>query len=1113
MAIRVVLQHDTHYHYNHPVSLSPHIFRLRPAPHTRTPIEAYTMSISPEKHFLNWQQDPFGNFQARVVFPEPTNHLSIKVELITKLEIINPFDFFLDEKAEKYPFTYEPSLRKELTPYLEIEESGPKLSTLIQEVDRQSQNTIDFLVHVNQLVNQQLHYEIRMSPGVQSCEETLMSKRGSCRDYSWLMVQLFRHLGLAARFVSGYSIQLTADEKSLDGPSGVEKDVTDLHAWVEVYVPGAGWIGLDATSGLLATEGHIPLACTPHYKSAAPVVGSIISPEPFDARIEFHNTVHRLQEDPRVSRPYTDVQWQAIYQLGEQVDADLQQQDVRLTMGGEPTFVSIDDMESAEWNTAADGTHKRQLAWDLAERLRETFGSGGFVHHGQGKWYPGEPIPRWAYTIFWRKDGYAIWKNPALLANPNHHNTFSLSDAYQFAKSLADRLRFPESVIHPAYEDIFYMLWEESQVPINVDPLKATLDDPVERRNLAKMLDEGLGNPKGYILPIEWNFHSQSWRTSIWPVRRSHIVLIPGNSPIGLRLPLKTLPDSVDQHESIFRERSMFAELDNLPHPNNYREIASSLAEADTFSSEKVVRTAMCLEIRDGQLYIFFPPLSYAEHYLELMTHIEAVATQLQIPVLIEGYKPPRDYRMEQLSITPDPGVIEVNIHPATSWSEIVDRTLSLYDQARSSRLSTDKFMIDGRHVGTGGGNHITLGSSKPIDSPFLRRPDLLQSMITYWQHHPGLSYLFSSAFVGPTSQAPRVDEAREDRLYEMEIAFSQIPMQDESIPPWLVDRIFRNLLTDMTGNTHRAEFCIDKLYSPDSSSGRLGILELRGFDMPPHKYMSLVQMLLIRALISWFWREPYRHDLVRWGTELHDKFLLSHFCRRDLEEVVADLHRAGYPFELSWLDPYVEFRFPRYGTVHIRDIEMELRMAIEPWHVLGEEMSQTGTARFVDSSLERVEVTLRGLTDKRYILLCNGTRIPLHFTGVHGEYVAGIRYRAWQPPSALHPTIGIDSPLVFDLIDTWNKRSIGGCTYHVSHPGGRAYDTFPVNSYEAESRRINRFRDIGYTPGPIQVNPVQARTTTVVAHHNQSLIVNDIPKAVILPEFPYTLDLRKVHK
>jgi uncharacterized protein (DUF2126 family)/transglutaminase-like putative cysteine protease len=1135
MAIRVAINHKTAYQYDRFVSLSPHIFRLRPAVHSRTHIESYSFKVFPKDHFINWQQDPFGNYQARVVFPEKTRELRIEVEVIANMIVINPFDFFVEEYAEKFPFVYKEQLKGELIPYLEIKEKGPLLSQWLETIDLSPKNINDFLVYLNRKLNQDIKYNIRMEAGVQTCEETLALALGSCRDSAWLLVQIFRSIGLAARFVSGYLVQLAADIKSLDGPSGPENDFTDLHAWTEVYIPGAGWIGLDPTSGLFAGEGHIPLACTPDYVSAAPVVGAS---DPCETVFSFSNTVTRIHEDPRVTKPYTQEQWAAIHATGFKIDEDLQNGDLRMTMGGEPTFVSIDDMESAQWNTAADGQEKRVRAQDLIFRLRTQFGPDGMIHFGQGKWYPGEPLPRWQYGLFWRKDRYPIWKNIRLIANEQTEKKYDWSGAEQFAKELAKHLAVSEDNVSAAYEDVFYFLWTEGKLPVNVDPLKSNLKDSSERRTLSQLLNTGLEKPAGFTLPLKWNYDNSKWQSCKWILNRENLFLIPGNSPIGLRLPLDSLPAVAKDNEPQKVDRSLFEELPVLAnfhetitsryglvyeHPLPAQKISSQQKPADEKGKSKkkeeenkplyevpVIKTALCVEAREGMVYVFLPPMDYLEHYLDMVASIEATAEKLNMPVRIEGYEPPRDYRMERLVVSPDPGVIEVNIHPSSTWKELVQNVDTLYEQAFLSRLGTEKFMLDGRHTGTGGGNHITIGGAKPSDSPLLRRPDLLRSLVTYWQHHPGLSYLFSSAFVGPTSQAPRIDEGRDDKLYEMEIAFSQVPDKG-FIPFYLVDRIFRHLLTDITGNTHRSEFCIDKLYSPDTSSGRLGILEFRAFDMPPHKQMSLLQMLLIRGLIAKFWSQPYKHDLVRWGTELHDKFMLPHYVHQDLQDVVNDLNDAGYPFQMSWFEPFFEFRFPHYGTVKMAGIEMEIRMGIEPWHVLGEEMSSTGTARFVDSSLERVQVKLKGMNDARYVLLCNGNRVPLVETGIREEYVCGIRYRAWQPPSALHPTIGVDTPLVFDIVDTWNSRSIGGCTYYVAHPGGRSYDSFPVNANEAESRRVSRFGDTSHTQDVLRPEPYLATIAHYLEQNRQPFPI-DAPAVETNKSYPYTLDLRRLH-
>ena len=1117
MSIHVAIRHTTRYTFDRRVTLSPHIVRLRPAPHSRTPIVSYSLKVRPDKHFINWQQDPFGNYMARLVFPEATRELLVDVEVIADLTVINPFDFFMEDRCENWPFDYDAAQKKELTPYLETEPPGPLFQAWLASVPRDTMRTIDFLVMLNQRLQQEIAYTVRLEPGVQTPEETLDKALGSCRDTGWLLVQALRHLGLAARFVSGYLVQLAPDEKSLDGPSGPETDFTDLHAWAEVYVPGAGWIGLDPTSGLFASEGHIPLAATPQPSSAAPIEGFT---DKCEVSFEFSNTVTRFREDPRVTLPYSDAQWSAIEALGHQVDEVLLHQDVRLTHGGEPTFVSIDDMDAPEWNTAAHGSHKRERAEVLVRRLKQRLAPGALLHTGQGKWYPGEPLPRWALGLYWRRDGQPIWHNPALLAEADWDYGHTHLDAQRFAETLALHLGLASRYVQPAYEDALAALLQEAELPPNLGPGYGELDDASLRGDLASKLSRGLNTPTGYVLPLAWSITTHDWMSAPWDIRRDRLYLLPGDSPMGLRLPLKSLPWVAEDDREPWVDVDPFAV--QPPLADFHGEIATRYSaltppappartqpqHAPYTVAVEVPRTALSVETRGGCLFVFMPPLATLEQYLALIAAIEATATVLKLPVAIEGYTPPTDSRIEKLLVTPDPGVIEVNIHPAHSWSQLVDTTTLIYEEARLSRLAAEKFMLDGRHAGTGGGNHVTLGGATPADSPFLRRPDLLASLVTYWQHHPALSYLFSGLFIGPTSQAPRVDEGRIERLYELEIAFQQMPAGN--VPqPWLVDRLLRNLLTDLTGNTHRSEFCIDKLYSPDSSSGRLGLLEFRAFEMPPHARMSLAQMLLLRALVARFWRTPYKKPLVRWGTQLQDQWMLPHFLWADLKDVIADLNAAGFPFQLEWYTPFLEFRFPRYGTLQLENIQLELRTAIEPWHVLGEESTSLGTARYVDSSVERLQVKVNGLTDSRYVLACNGRRVPLVPTGQHGEYVAGVRYRAWQPPSALHPTIGIHSPLVFDLIDTWNGRAIGGCTYRVVHPGGRSYERFPVNAMEAESRRHIRFQDGGHTAGSFTPPPWIAPLARFFPGGTPPGPMAP-PTEEIPGEFPHTLDLRR---
>jgi uncharacterized protein (DUF2126 family)/transglutaminase-like putative cysteine protease len=1098
MSVRVSLRHVTTYKYDRPVTLSPQLIRLRPAAHCRTPVSAYSLKVKPAGHFLNWQQDPFGNFLARVVFPKPQTEFEVEVGLNADMTVINPFDFFLEPDAETFPFAYPIGLRESLAPYLEIKEDGGRLRAWVAGIDRTPRSTVAFLMDLNARLQREIRYCIRLESGVQSSEETLRLGSGSCRDSAWLLVQALRHLGIAARFASGYLIQLRPDAHPADGPTGPLNDFTDLHAWAEAFVPGAGWIGLDSTSGLMAGEGHIPLSCSPSPEDAAPISGAVSACEAaFDHAME----VARLAEAPRVTAPIDDAQWLELLELGDRVDKDMTGAGLDLTQGGEPTFVSVDDMDGAEWNTEALGDRKYALAQQLTWRLKERFAPGALIHYGQGKWYPGEPLPRWALTVFWRPDGKPVWRDAALQAKDGASGNYVSGDAEAFGKALAACLDLDAGNLHPAYEDAFYYLWKEGALPADFDAKRTDWKSDAERARLLKLLDAGLDGPAGYVLPLAADSDGAAtrWRSGKWAFRRGRLFLLPGDSPMGFRLPLDSLPWGTVTSEFPV-QISPLADRAALPDftgqgadrkPRSGQAGAGDGRMPQAVPDGSTVRTALCVEARGGCLFVFLPPLPHLESFLALIHAVEAAAARTGLSVRVEGYKPPQDFRLKSFAITPDPGVIEVNIHPSGSWQELVDKTGILYEEAARCRLGAEKFQLDGRHTGTGGGNHIVLGSERPSDSPFLRRPHLLRSMINFWQNHPSLSYLFSGLFIGPTSQSPRLDEARNDSLAEMQLAFRQVPAgsgaYDGSFPFWQVDRIFRNLLVDLTGNTHRAELCIDKLYNPDSLSGRLGLLELRGFEMPPHPRLNAAQSLLVRALVTRFWEHPYAAPLQPWGAALHDRWMLPHFLWADFEDVLGYLSRGGYELKPEWYAPFLEFRFPRHGDIQLRGFSLEVRQAAEPWHVLGEEASGTGTSRYVDSSLERLQIKVNGFESKRHAVACNGIGLPLSPTGVAGEAVAGVRFRAWQPPSCLHPLIPVHSPLTFEAVDLWSGRSLGGCTYHVAHPAGRNYRTFPVNAAEAEARRAARFEARGHQPGPIRLK-----------------------SAPVNPDHPLTLDLRR---
>ena len=1147
MTLHVALTHRTSYRYDRPITLGAQTIRLRPAPHARTPLLSYALKIEPPEHFINWQQDPQGNFLARVVFPERVSRFEVTVDLVADMATINPFDFFLEPEAEEWPFAYDPVLHTELAPFREALAPGPLLNALLANIPRETTRTVPMLVALNGQLCRRVDYVVRMEPGVFTPEQTLAEGRGSCRDSAWLFVNVARHLGFAARFVSGYLIQLKPDPDTQgDGPQGASADFTDLHAWAEVYLPGAGWIGFDVTSGLLTGEGHIPLAASPEPGSAAPISGLV---EQNEGSFDFAMGIMRIAESPRTTAPYPEPVWQAILQSGQAVERALAEGDVRLTMGGEPTFIAAGDMDADEWNIAALGPSKRMLSGRLIRRLVPEWAPGAVLQYGVGKHYPGEQLPRWAINAIWRKDGQPVWTDPSLLASDDDQDDATPEDARRFARALALELRVAPDRVLPAHEDVHYALWREHRLPANVIVEDAKLGDPLERERLARVYGQGLTADVGSVLPLRRIARGQDrvWQTGRWLLRSDLLFLVPGDSAIGFRLPLQSLewadPNDIEpeferdpfapagplrghgartgsrsQGEresgvSVTPEQTALAdaaanaaELGHRPRPPRAPpplrtstpagpavELMRPQPPAESGSEEeagddasRLVRTALTVEARRGLIHVFLPPLYDVEDWLDLVSAIESVAAQQDRKVFLEGYAPPNDPRLASFSVTPDPGVIEVNVHPAANWAEHVEHTRFLYEQTRGLGLGTEKFLLDGRHVGTGGGNHVVMGGATPADSPFLRRPDLLKSLLGYWHNHPSLSYLFSGLFIGPSSQHPRIDEARMDALAELEIAFAQI-MPGARVPHWLVDRLLRNLLADMTGNTHRTEFCIDKLYAPESSSGRLGLVELRAMEMPPHPRMAVAQALLLRAAIAAFWTVPYERRLVRWGTRLHDDFMLPHHVAEDLADALDDLAAHGQCLPPAFFAPHLEFRFPLAGSVTVSGITIELRQALEPWPVLGETPGIGGTVRHVDTSVERLEVRVHGWVAERYVLGCNGCAVPLTPTAQVGEAVGGVRFKAWAPAHGMHPVLPAQTPLVFDVYDRWSGRSIGGLTHHVAHPGGRNYETRPVNASEAEARRRARFQPFGHTPGPM-------------------------PEPAALPsaELPRTLDLRR---
>ncbi|MBZ0189656.1 MAG: transglutaminase family protein [Candidatus Obscuribacterales bacterium] len=1084
------IQHITKYTYEKPVSLGPHVVRLRPAAHAKADILSYSLSIEPECQ-IRWHYDPWNNQTARLSFPPDFigSELTITVDTTIETRPVNPFDFFVENWCESLPFQYPASLADELSPFLKSPQGGALFKKFTKEHPPQG-GFIDYLVDVNKIVSEKIAYVVREETGIQESEQTLSLQSGSCRDSAVLLMDVYRSAGLAARFASGYLLQALEPEDA-DKSKEKHRVQLDLHAWAEVYVPGAGWVGLDATSGMLCGEEHIPLACAATPLEAAPVTGTASS---VASKFETFSEAVKLGLEVEPERPYTESDWRRILECGQAVDASLLKSGVELTSGGEPTWTTDDMSNLPEWSTQALGEKKWLKAARLFVGLSKRFADGVLPIVGAGKLYPHETSPRWALTLLWRKDEEPIWLNQDLIdweiTEKCRNYSRGIELCLEFGRVLSEKLGVKANLI-AGYEDPCHFVVEEENLPDDIELVEilesSDFSDRENRKRLARVLERGLNEVVGYCLPLS---HSEKgWFSGSWSFRREHMYLVNGDSPMGLRLPLDRI---LTNAESVWPSDPSLVEEkipDKVAAKSRKRAAGGNVALAEAEPEERP-RTALCLEPRADGVGVFIPPLSKVDEYLELVTAVEEAAAQSGIKVRIEGYPPSPDPRLRSLSVTPDPGVVEVNLPVCSSLREYARSMALVAETASESGLATEKYQLDGRIIGTGGGHHITLGGPSPLKSPFIENPHILASLIRYFQNHPSLSYLFTGLFVGPCSQAPRIDEARLDSLYELELALAQFPAPDTEAPPWTSDRLLRHILADMTGNTHRAEICIDKLYNPDIATGRLGIVEFRAFEMPFHYKMAVVEMLLLRALVAMFAIRPFIGKPIRWGTALHDKFMLPHYLYDDLRDVLFDLQREGFNFDQEWFRPMLEFRFPVVGRLQAESVELELRVAHEPWHVLAEASGAQNLSRPVDSSMERLQIKVKNWIDNRHIAIVNGMQIPMVRTATVGEFIAGVRFRAWRPPACLQPNINVHHPLKFELVDTWSKRSLGACRYYVVHPEGLYYEEIPLTRIEARSRTQNRFSIGNHTPWPVDFLPTDP-----------------------YPEHPITLDLRRYLK
>jgi uncharacterized protein (DUF2126 family) len=675
---------------------------------------------------------------------------------------------------------------------------------------------------------------------------------------------------------------------------------------------------------------------------------------------------------------------------GLHADALLAEAGLTLTQGGEPTFIPKNPV-SPEWHLEALGDEKLDLAWKLSRALEKSLMPGAVILRSNGKHYPGEPIPRWKLTLL-RRQGSVLWKNPSLLSQGKKGKKQPITPR-KFISTLAIELGVPGS-IRPVYEDVeaamraSALLGEHPPLP-RYSRSKKGFVQPRWTTAERKRWQE-LHRAAGWVLPLDRI--EGVWKTDDWVLPDGgDLLLLPGTSSIGLRLPLSQLPPG------------------RLPR-------------------------ALTAEIREGALTLFLPPFLEASSFADLLAAIEKTAEALNSPpIALEGYPPPHEDDWENLSVIPDPGVIEVNLPPAASWESLEKTVSALFLAAEECGLRGTRVLPSGETSATGGGGHLVLGGTSLDSNPFLLKPHLLPSFLRFIQRHPSLSYLFSGRFVGPSSQAPRADESFFEIPRELGIALTAMESMEAPASPIIIDAILRNLLLDYNGNTHKAEVSVDKFFNPFMPNGRLGLVEFRSIEMSPDIEQFLAIHALWRSLAASFVVKPYTEPLIDWKGKLHDDFLLPFFLEEDLDKVLAYLNDSGFNFKREWFQPHLRFRFPILAEDTIAGIPWHLRRALEPWPLLGEEPAGGGVVRCVDSSTERLEFRLYAAAKDRkkapLTISINGWKLPLH-PHPEGGFIGAVRFRTFLLRTCLHPQILPHTPLLIEFFDE-SEKQLGAWNYH----------------------------------------------------------------------------------